>query len=160
MMKKILLALVVSSIFFAGCAAEKSKTVEVAKPEVKQVVIDQIKPGKDEGEIDKAFFVNEIVAKKPANVQIIDVRTPFEYAAGHFEGAQHIYINDIYKEKGCESVLSRIPKDKFVVFVCATGARAGEMWSGLKEDCKADMSKMYYLNANVLYQGIGKAQVK
>lgn len=159
-MKKILLALAVSSIFFAGCVAEKSKTVDVAKPEVKQVVIDQIKPGKEEGEIDKGFFVNEIVAKKPANVQIIDVRTPFEYAAGHFEGAQHIYINDIYKEKGCESVLSRIPKDKFVVFVCATGARAGEMWSGLKEDCKADVSKMYYLNANVVYQGIGKAQVK
>ncbi|MGC8925245.1 MAG: rhodanese-like domain-containing protein [Calditerrivibrio sp.] len=160
-MKRLLLAIFVSSLFFAGCAAEKAQQAsQVVKPEVKQYVVDQIKQGKEEGEIDKQFFVNEIQAKKPSNVQIIDVRTPFEFAAGHFEGAQHIYINDIYKEKGCESVLSRIPKDKFVVFVCATGARAGEMWSGLKEDCKADVSKMYYLNANVVYQGIGKAQVK
>lgn len=159
-MKKIFLALAISSLFFVGCAAEKTQSLSAAKPEAKQVIIDKIKPGKEEGEIDKQFFITEIQAKKPANVQIIDVRTPFEFAAGHFEGAQHIYINDIYKDKGCESVLSRIPKDKYVVFVCATGARAGEMWAGLKEDCKADMSKMFYLNANVGYAGPGKAQVK
>jgi len=158
-MKKLLIAFAISALLF-GCAAEKTQTSAVAKPEAKQVVIEKIKPGKEEGEVDKQFFIDEIQAKKPANVQIIDVRTPFEFAAGHFEGAQHIYINDIYKEKGCESVLSRIPKDKFIIFVCATGARAGEMWSGLKEDCKADVSKMYYLNSNIIYQGPGKATVK
>lgn len=160
-MKKLFLALALSSLLLAGCGAEKSQsTATVAKPEVKQYTIDQVKAGKEEGEVDKQFFITEIQAKKPANVQIIDVRTPFEFAAGHFEGAQHIYINDIYKEKGCESVLSRIPKDKYVIFVCATGARAGEMYFGLKEDCKADVSKMFYLNSNVGYAGPGKAQVK
>ncbi|MCA1932956.1 MAG: rhodanese-like domain-containing protein [Calditerrivibrio sp.] len=161
-MKKLLLAVVISNLFFVGCGAEKSQSVaQVAKPEAKQqYTIGKIKPGKEEGEVDKQFFITEIQGKKPANVQIIDVRTPFEFAAGHFEGAQHIYINDIYKEKGCESVLSRIPKDKYVVFVCATGSRAGEMYSGLKEDCNADVSKMFYLNSNVGYAGPGKAQVK
>ncbi|MEF3254967.1 MAG: rhodanese-like domain-containing protein [Deferribacterales bacterium] len=159
-MKKLLIYLIGALIFSFGCAAEKTQVVTPVKPEVKQVVIDKIKPGKEEGQVDKEFFVNEIQAKKPTNVLIVDVRTPFEFAAGHFEGAKHIYINDIYKEKGCEKVLSQLPKDKYIIFVCATGARAGEMYFGLKDDCKADVSNMYYLNATIMYSGPGKAQVK
>ena len=89
----------------------------------------------------------------------VDVRTPFEFAAGHFEGAKHIYINDLFK-KGCESVFSQFPKDNFVVFVCATGARAGEMYFGIQGECKSqNMGRIFYLDAEVAYTG-GKAVVK
>ena len=37
------------------------------------------------------------------------------------------------------------------MFVCATGARAGEMYFGLKDDCKVDMKRFAYLDAEVMY---------
>jgi hydroxyacylglutathione hydrolase len=106
--------------------------------------------GKEEGAIDKAFF-RKIAAEKPSNVLFVDVRTKFEYDAGHFEGAKHIPINDIY-DKGCDAALSQLPKDGYVVFVCATGARAGEMYFGIKDECKyKDVQRFFFLDANVNY---------
>lgn len=140
----------------------KSAAVAPAKPDVAPVIsggkIDSIKPGNAEGEIDKEFF-KRIAEEKPSNVVFVDVRTPFEYAAGHFEGAKHIYINDLFK-KGCESVVSQFPQDSYVVFICATGARAGEMFFGIQGECKdQNMNRLFYLDANVAYSG-GKAMVK
>jgi hydroxyacylglutathione hydrolase len=141
--------------------AGKQATVASVKPESKPTAgkkLRSIKPGKDEGEIDKEFF-RKIAEDKPSNVVLVDVRTPFEYAAGHFEGAKHIYINDLFKN-GCNSVVSQFPKDSYVIFVCATGARAGEMYYGIQGECKnPNMKKLYYLNADVDYSG-GKATVK
>lgn len=108
-----------------------------------------LKMAKDEGVIDKAFF-NKIAAEKPANVTIVDVRTKFEFAAGNFAGSKHISINDIYSE-GCPATIGKLPKDGHVVFVCATGARAGEMYFGLKDDCKMDMKRFAYLDAEVAF---------
>ncbi|PKN66475.1 MAG: hypothetical protein CVU57_05770 [Deltaproteobacteria bacterium HGW-Deltaproteobacteria-15] len=142
--------------------AVKTAAVAPAKADVAPVTsggkIDSIKPGKAEGEIDKEFF-QRIAEEKPSNVVFVDVRTPFEYAAGHFEGAKHIYINDLFK-KGCESVVSQFPQDSYVIFVCATGARAGEMYFGIQGECKdQNMNRLFYLDANVAYSG-GKAIVK
>lgn len=108
-----------------------------------------LKMAKDEGVVDKAFF-NQIVAAKAPNVTLVDVRTKFEFAAGNFAGSRHIPINDIYSE-GCPQTIARLPKEGFVVFVCATGARAGEMYFGLKDDCKMDMKRFAYLDAEVMY---------
>jgi predicted sulfurtransferase len=108
---------------------------------------------KDEGVIDKAFF-NQVVADKAANVALIDVRTDFEFAAGHFAGSKHVPINDIYSA-GCDATLTKLPKDGFVVFVCATGARAGEMYFGLKDDCKVDMKRFAFLDAEVMFKPTG-----
>ena len=142
--------------------AVKTASLAPAKSEVAPIVaggkIDSIQPGKGDGEIDKEFF-KKIAEVKPSNVIFVDVRTPFEYAAGHFEGAKHIYINDLFKN-GCESVLSQFPKDTHVVFICATGARAGEMYFGIQDQCKnQNMSRIFYLDADVAYTG-GKAIVK
>lgn len=141
--------------------AVKTATVEPAKQEVTQAApgtINFIKPGKAEGEIDKEFF-KKIAEEKPSNVVFVDVRTPFEYAAGHLEGAKHIYINDLFK-KGCESVVSQLPKDGYVIFICVTGARAGEMYFGMQDECKnQNMNRLFYLDADVAYTG-GKAIVK
>ncbi|RJR34242.1 MAG: rhodanese-like domain-containing protein [Desulfobacteraceae bacterium] len=140
----------------------KAASVAPAKADVSPVTaggkISAVKPGKGEGEIDKEFF-RKIAEEKPTNVLFVDVRTPFEYAAAHLDGARHIYINDMFK-KGCESVVSQFPNESYVVFICATGARAGEMYFGMQDQCKnQDMSRIFYLDAEVAYTG-GKANVK
>lgn len=105
--------------------------------------------GKEEGTVDKAFF-KKAFAEKAANLAVVDVRTKFEFAAGNFPGSIHVPINDIYSE-GCPATIARLPKDGYVVFVCATGARAGEMYFGLKDDCKMDMKRFAFLDAEVMY---------
>lgn len=133
-MKKLLVVLPVLALFALACAHN----------------INTIKAGKEEGTINKEFF-KQIVAEKPANVAIVDVRTPFEYNAGHFDGAKNVFINDLFK-KGCEPTMAQLPKEGYVVFVCATGARAGEMYFGIQDDCKyKDMKRFYFLDANVDY---------
>lgn len=145
-MKKIILLLTLLAFVLAGCGT----TAKVAVNK-----LDSIKTtGKEEGSIDKEFF-KQMVAQKPTNVTIVDVRTPFEYNAGHFEGAKHIYINDMY-DKGCPSITDRLPKEGYVVFVCASGARAGEMYFGLKDDCKyPEMNRLFFLDANIKYAPTG-----
>jgi hydroxyacylglutathione hydrolase len=147
-MKKKYVLLALSLLFAFGCAhREAVPTKAEAKPAVNKVA--SIKAGKEEGTIDKEFF-KKIMAEKPANVSLVDVRTPFEYKAGHFDGAKHVFINDLY-DKGCDTTLAHLPKEGYVVFVCATGARAGEMYFGIKDECKADTKRLYFLDAEVAY---------
>jgi len=148
-MKKSFVLLIISLLFAFGCAHREVVPMnDEATPAVNKV--DAIKAGKEEGTIDKEFF-KKIVSDKPSNVSIVDVRTPFEYKAGHFDGSTHVWINDLY-DKGCDSTLARLPKDGYVVFVCATGARAAEMYFGIKDDCKkADTRRLFFLDGDVAY---------
>jgi hydroxyacylglutathione hydrolase len=148
-MKKLFVLLTISMLFAFGCAHREIAPVKAeAKPGVNKVAA--IKAGKEEGTIDKAFF-KKIVAEKPKNVSLVDVRTPFEYKASHFDGATHVFINDLYN-KGCDATLSQLPQEGYVVFVCATGARAAEMFFGIKDDCKqADTKRLFFLDAEVAY---------
>jgi 3-mercaptopyruvate sulfurtransferase SseA len=148
-MKKRFVLLMISLLLAFGCAHREVAPMKAdAKPAVNKV--DSIKAGKEEGTIDKAFF-KKVVAEKPSNVSLVDVRTPFEYKAGHFDGATHVFINDLY-DKGCDSTLAQLPKEGYVVFVCATGARAAEMYFGIKDDCKyPDIEKLSFLDAEVAY---------
>ncbi len=50
--------------------------------------------------------------------QIIDVREPFEYSAGHVKKAINIPLGKI------DSNLNKIKKDKKVVFICKSGGRS------------------------------------
>jgi hydroxyacylglutathione hydrolase len=147
-MKKLYVLLAISLLFAFGCA---HRDVAATKAEANLAVnkVESIKAGKEEGTIDKEFF-KKIVAEKPSNVSIVDVRTPFEYNAGHFDGAKYVFINDLY-DKGCDVTLAQLPKEGYVVFVCATGARAGEMYFGIKDECKADTKRLFFLDAEVAY---------
>jgi hydroxyacylglutathione hydrolase len=134
----------------AGCAQQTVAPAPAAAAAAPAPgAIAALKMAKDEGVVDKAFF-NQAVAAKAPNVSLVDVRTKFEFAAGNFPGSKHVPINDIYSE-GCPQTIARLPKEGFVVFVCATGARAGEMYFGLKDDCKMDMKRFAYLDAEVMY---------
>jgi 3-mercaptopyruvate sulfurtransferase SseA len=133
-----------------GCAQQTVATAPAqAQAAPAAGAITALKMAKDEGVVDKAFF-NKAVADKVPNMSIVDVRTPFEFAAGHFAGSTHVPINGIYSE-GCPATIEKLPKEGFVVFVCATGARAGEMYFGLKDDCKMDMKRFAFLDAEVMY---------
>lgn len=141
------LAVAVLSLNY-GCA-QKAGVSAQADVQPGGNTVATLKMAKDEGVIDKAFF-NKIAAEKPANVTLVDVRTKFEFVAGNFAGSKHISINEIYSE-GCPATIAKLPKDGYVVFVCATGARAGEMYFGLKDDCKMDMKRFAFLDAEVVF---------
>jgi rhodanese-related sulfurtransferase len=52
-------------------------------------------------------------------IQLIDVREPYEWEAGHVEGARHIELERV------ASKADTIDKEKPVVFYCRLGARSG-----------------------------------
>lgn len=58
---------------------------------------------------------------------IVDVRSPSEYAAGHYPGSQNIPLNDLTNRA------SEIPKEKPVLLCCASGARSGLAVTVLKQ---------------------------
>ncbi len=55
------------------------------------------------------------------DIVLIDVREPYEWSAGHIEGATHIPMNQVPQR------LSEIPKDKEVVMICRSGGRSGHV---------------------------------
>jgi rhodanese-related sulfurtransferase len=61
--------------------------------------------------------VQEMIAKSPRPF-LLDVRTPEEFAAGHIQGAVLIPLNEL------QGRLNRVPKDKIVICVCASGSRS------------------------------------
>ena len=60
-------------------------------------------------------------------VVLVDVREPYEWNAGHIEGATHIPMNQIMHR------LSEIPKDRDVVVICRSGARSGHVQQHLMQ---------------------------
>jgi phage shock protein E len=58
--------------------------------------------------------------------QIIDVRTPGEYAGGHIRGSVNIPLDKLANQ------VSKIKKDKPVITCCATGMRSSSAKSYLK----------------------------
>lgn len=76
----------------------------------------------------------EEVSQKQSDVVLIDVRQPEEYVGelGHIPGAQLVVLNTL------PHVLSEIPQDKTVVFVCLAGGRSAQaaafaLMNGYKE---------------------------
>jgi sulfur-carrier protein adenylyltransferase/sulfurtransferase len=55
------------------------------------------------------------------DIVLIDVREPYEWSAGHIEGATHIPMNQVQER------LAEIPKDKEVVMICRSGGRSGHV---------------------------------
>ena len=53
------------------------------------------------------------------NAFIVDVRTPAEFAAGHFEGAVNIPLNTI------ENALNLFENQEQIIVYCRSGARSG-----------------------------------
>lgn len=122
----------------------------------KDVFVDGIKTGMDEGTIDGEWYKALIVSGKvPANIAIIDVRTPAEFANGHLMGA----INLEAGKMSAADFAAKLPKGKVSVINCATGGRAMEAHMKLK-DAKVDVSKVMYFDANIKCDKSSKCDIK
>lgn len=98
-----------------------------------------VKAGGEEGVVDTAWFLETIKAD-PAALTIVDVRTPEEFAAGHFPTAINLSADQIEKDP------SLIPTGKPIVFSCASGGRAGEAFY-IYMDMKPEAKDVFYLEA-------------
>lgn len=94
-----------------------------------------------------------ILAEKEAP-QVIDVRTPEEYAEGHIKGAVLIDVNgDDFEKK-----LSQLDKSKPYLVHCRSGGRSGRAMSAFK---KLGFQQIYHLNKGMLgWEAAGMPVVK
>jgi len=79
--------------------------------------------------------MGSIKDKIKAGAAIIDVRTPDEFADGHYEGARNIPVNVLGNRLDDVG-----PKDRPVVLYCASGARSAMAAKMLKASGFADVT--------------------
>jgi len=116
--------------------------------------------GDEPGIISTAYFMSTVAdpAKRPADVTIVDVRNANELTDGVFPGS--INISSKETANGCPAFTAKLPKTGYVIFHCASGGRAMEVYDFLKDTCKLpDMSRFYFLDAYVNCSG-GKCTAK
>ena len=99
-----------------------------------------IEGGKEKGSISVPSF-ELIMNENPSQIVVIDVRDEKDVKKGTFPGAINIPINELEKK------IASLPKDKPIVFTCATGARSGEAFDTVK--LLAGDLKAYFLDADV-----------
>ncbi len=85
----------------------------------------QLMPGKEKGSVTVESF-EKVWKQNPGSVMLVDVRDPKEVAAGTIKGAVNIPMNELEKK------IAGLPTDKPAVFMCGTGARAGEAFDTVK----------------------------
>jgi rhodanese-related sulfurtransferase len=110
-----------------------------------------IKAGSEEGSIDAATFV-KMVNENPDSMMLIDVRDPDEFATGHFKTAVNIPVDQL------EDKIKALPADKPIVFVCGTGARAGESFY-MVQDVRPELKNVYYLEGYLTVKKDGTFEI-
>jgi len=103
-------------------------------------------PGKEKGTVTVSSF-EQVWKTNPGAVMLVDVRDQKEFAAGTIKGAVNIPINELEKK------IAALPTDKPVIFVCGTGARAGEAFDTVK--MLGGKVQAYFLDANVKFHADG-----
>jgi rhodanese-related sulfurtransferase len=66
-----------------------------------------------------AITVADVSDDLLAEVHVLDVREPDEWARGHIDGAQHIPLGEL------QARVAEVPDDRKVLCVCAVGGRSG-----------------------------------
>ena len=61
----------------------------------------------------------QMLEREKEGTAIVDVRRDDEWVTGHVKGAIHIPIDDL------QSRIDELPRDKTLLFICASGMRAG-----------------------------------
>ncbi len=112
-----------------------------------------LKSGPAEGTIDKDFFV-ELLRTAPDTIQLIDVRSQAEFAAGHIPSAMNMTIDELEEQIAVFST-----DQKPIVFICSTGARSGEAYY-LFQFMRPELQDVYYLDANVSYTPDGEVVIE
>jgi phage shock protein E len=78
---------------------------------------------------------------------IIDVRSRAEFAGGHVAGSKNIPLNELGGQ------LSKFPKDKPIIFCCASGARSGSATSIAKGEGYTAFNGGPWTSVNALTRG-------
>jgi 3-mercaptopyruvate sulfurtransferase SseA len=67
----------------------------------------------------------ELIESDTPDYQLVDVRTPGEYAGGHIPSAVNIPVSEIEQQP------PDVPKDRLVIVYCRSGARSGRaaLWN-------------------------------
>ncbi|MEO9258045.1 MAG: rhodanese-like domain-containing protein [Crocinitomicaceae bacterium] len=87
----------------------------------------------------KKITKNELKQKlSQSNLQILDVRTPSEYASGHISGAVNISISDA----DFSTAIEKLNKSNPIVVYCSGGGRSGRATEILHQ---AGFSEVYDL---------------
>jgi phage shock protein E len=110
-MKKLLiisLLLVVFAVVYGGCdyvTGAALTTTATPTPTITNVTPEQ------------AYKLYMISAYK---IQLIDVRTSYEYAAGHIDDAINVDVSDPYFRSNIE----KLPRDQYYIVYCTSGVRS------------------------------------
>lgn len=68
----------------------------------------------------------EEVGPRQDELQLIDVREPDEWAAGHIDGALHIPMGQLSQRR------DELAQDRTIVAVCRSGNRSGQVVAALR----------------------------
>ncbi len=109
-----------------------------------------IETGDEPDTITFASF-RKLVREAPRSVHLFDVRDPEEFKAGSLPMAVNMTVDEV------EEQVAELPKDKPIIFICATGARSGEAYD-IVRPAREDL-KVYFLNAIVEYAKDGSFQL-
>lgn len=76
----------------------------------------------DKGLVSELITVKELakMIQEIPNLQLVDVRTPEEYSAGHLDGA----VNINYHDDDFETQFAALDKERPTVLYCARGGRS------------------------------------
>ena len=114
-----ILGIVIAVVFMSSCSDAQVQTSESSSTKT-----------------EKGKAINEVVDAKAfkaklteEGVQVVDVRTPDEYAQGNIEGSTNIN----YFGSDFESKLSTLDKSKPVLVYCAVGGRSGKAAKAMKK---------------------------
>ncbi len=110
-----------------------------------------IEPGKEKGTISVASF-ERIMKENPDSLLLVDVRDAKEFRNGAIKGAVNIPIGDLEKQ------IATLPKDKPIVFLCGTGARAGEAYDAAAL-LRSELTT-YFIDAQMKFNPDGTYTIK
>ncbi len=122
--KKISLLIFISLLALASCKnAEDIKKRELAKRRNQEMaIIVPVKTPTNLGEYHKVNVAEFEKIIQDKNVQLVDVRTPKEYAEGHIKGA----VNIDFKKRTFPDYINVLDKNKPVAVYCHSANRSGK----------------------------------
>ena len=77
-------------------------------------------------------------------IQIVNVLPAKEFKKGNIKGSINIETDKL----SAKEIVSKLPKNKTIIFNCSAGARSIEAWMKLKKD-GIDVSEIFYFDANI-----------
>ncbi|MBW8370027.1 MAG: rhodanese-like domain-containing protein [Thiobacillus sp.] len=110
-----------------------------------------IEAGKEKGSISVASF-ERIMKENPDSLLLVDVRDAKEFNTGAVKGAINMPIGEVGKK------VDTLPRDKPIVFLCGTGARAGEAYDTVKL-LRSEL-QAYFIDAEMKFNADGTYSIK